>query len=925
MCDNSNSVVNQLSPVPVIDLLNDIQAGVLVLNRERRFLFTNNWLPERIGKPALWFLENSLDDLPVKGSWTEADRALSILFGQGENVRWYSTIPTGQTAGLFVEFLAVPIYRDGVVFAAQLTCVDVSTYQDAVVERDEYREAFECQAQEIGALHCIGEAGTLTLDQVEVVSLVYAQVKQLFAFSHFALVLYEVESQSLLPALVVINGVQDERERWLLDDDEGLIGLGIRSQSGLLIQDRAQSRQWPIEQDRIVQEDMRSWLSVPLVVQEQVLGLICLQSAKSYAFTASDQASLQALAGQIAIVMENARLHQQAELQLEELQQANREMQALQDLSGMLQSSLDLRNVFQVVVNGLVSGLGYRLAMLAIVDDRDNTLVVRSFNTARQDVRGNSATAIGSLPDVCVSLDDQENVIVRALLEGRITTLHSLDDLAPFLYDAGVKQALQDELLIHSVVVVPLLAQGKLVGSFFTGIAQPELAGREVALLSAFANQSAIAIQNARLYSTVNQRLTEVSMLYTLANEVSYSLDLDVVLDSIVNTLKRVLDCRSSCIFLFDKENQWLSIQASSGIKPKWQRDARMRLGEGIAGMVAKEAKPRYIPDTFVDPDFITFDPSVRSLLVVPLMVAGRVIGTLNVDDSKPNAFSSDEGRLLSIAAAQVAVQIDNARLYNDLKERADKLAQAYEELQEASRLKSEFVQNVSHELRTPLTFVKAYVDLLLENTLGPLSEHQREKLEIVSNRTDSIVQLVDDIFSLQKLERDQLRLVPLSMEQVAHVSLQGAELRAHAGGLELAEDFEPGLQQVMGDGIRLTQVFDNLIHNAIKFSPDGGTITVRIRSDDRYAHVEVIDPGIGIPKDKQDKIFERFYQVDGSSKRRFGGTGLGLAIVKEIVQAHGGTVSVQSEEGQGSTFGFWIPFVPPESGANRQNQFIEI
>ena len=145
MCDNSNSVVNQLSPVPVIELLDGIQAGVLVLDRERRFLFTNNWLPERIGKPAFWFLENSLDDLLAGGSWAEADRALSILFNQGENVRWRSTIPAERTAKLFVEFSAVPIYRDGVVFVAQLTCVDVSVYKKAVVERDEYREALSAR------------------------------------------------------------------------------------------------------------------------------------------------------------------------------------------------------------------------------------------------------------------------------------------------------------------------------------------------------------------------------------------------------------------------------------------------------------------------------------------------------------------------------------------------------------------------------------------------------------------------------------------------------------------------------------------------------------------------------------------------------------------------------------------------------------
>ncbi len=426
---------------------------------------------------------------------------------------------------------------------------------------------------------------------------------------------------------------------------------------------------------------------------------------------------------------------------------------------------------------------------------------------------------------------------------------------------------------------------------------------------------------------TSAQRLDKVSTLYLIANQVSSSLDLDAVLDSTVTILKQVLACRGSVIFLLDQDREWLEMRASTGVKPQWQRDARMRVGEGISGKVAQEARPLYIPDTLKDPDFIIFDPAVRSLLVVPLIHKGQVIGTLNVDDDEPDAFSGDIGRFLSIAATQVAEAIANAKLYQDLKERADRLAQAHRELQESDRLKSEFIQNTSHELRTPLTFIKAYVALLLNGTLGPLNERQRESLTVVADWTNNVVNLVDSILTMQRVERGELDFAPVDLSRVAQASLQSAEAKAQQASIALVQDFEPCLSPVWGDRARLDQVLVNLIGNAIKFSPAGTKIIVRLRADKQHPNetappspvdegtgfvcADVIDEGIGIAQDQLAKIFDRFYQVNGSSKRHFGGTGLGLAIVKETVEAHGGTVTVDSELGAGSRFSVRLPIAP--------------
>jgi len=434
--------------------------------------------------------------------------------------------------------------------------------------------------------------------------------------------------------------------------------------------------------------------------------------------------------------------------------------------------------------------------------------------------------------------------------------------------------------------------------------------------LSTLADQVSVAIENAQLYKQTRHRLSEVFTLYTLAKQVTSSLELNTVLDSIVNALKLSINCRACSLFLLDEGSQTLEIKAGAGIKPRWRKEASLKIGEGIAGKAAAEARPLYIPDVRQNLAFVTFDPVVRSLLVVPMISKDKVTGVLCIDDDKPDAFSSDDERLLTIAAAQAAVAIDNARLYESSKKRAEELAKAYDELQALDRLQQEFVQNVSHELRTPLTFLKGYVELMLEEAMGELNESQRNSLQIVAQRTDAMTRLINNILSLQQVEMESLRLTRVSLAEVAMTVLESAEAAATKAGIVLRAEIPETLPLVWADRDCLEQVFDNLLGNAIKFSPDGGTITVCIREECEYLHVAVSDMGIGIANDQLEKIFERFYQVNGSPTRRFSGTGLGLALVKKTIEAHGGKVWAESQEGQGSTFFFTLPIVRDEERA---------
>jgi signal transduction histidine kinase len=276
--------------------------------------------------------------------------------------------------------------------------------------------------------------------------------------------------------------------------------------------------------------------------------------------------------------------------------------------------------------------------------------------------------------------------------------------------------------------------------------------------------------------------------------------------------------------------------------------------------------------------------------------------------DSRPHRFTEDELNVLKMLADGAAIALANARLYSELQDHAHALAEALAQREELVRLKSEFIQNVSHELRTPLAIARGYIDLLDSGDLGELKDDQRDVIAILSRRVQMLTRMVDDLTAVLEAERTDVVREPVDLTEVVQRLMVDFAGSAYQAGLTLATDIQPNLPPVIGNPTHIQRVLDNLVGNALKFTPRGGVITIRLCFEGYYNLMEVSDTGIGIPKDQLSRVFDRFYQVDGSTTRRFGGTGLGLALVREIVETHRGTVSVSSEVGKGTKFQVRLP-----------------
>ncbi|MCX6668996.1 MAG: ATP-binding protein [Methanothrix sp.] len=250
-------------------------------------------------------------------------------------------------------------------------------------------------------------------------------------------------------------------------------------------------------------------------------------------------------------------------------------------------------------------------------------------------------------------------------------------------------------------------------------------------------------------------------------------------------------------------------------------------------------------------------------------------------------------------------------RLEEELRDSYVKLENAYAELKENDEMKSEFISTASHELRTPLTVINSYIEMFEEGMLGELTETQRDKIQIIRSQTEHMIRLVEDMLDTSRLESRKLRIhkSPIKIEEIAMKVLE--ELSRLAGLKEQTVSLttEGNLSEIEGDERRIKQVFNNLLTNAIKYTPDKGKIDVMIKDEPEQVRILISDDGIGIAKKDENKIFQKFFTGSGGSlTRESGRMGLGLAIAKGIVEAHEGSIWVESEVGKGSTFVFTLP-----------------
>jgi signal transduction histidine kinase len=298
-------------------------------------------------------------------------------------------------------------------------------------------------------------------------------------------------------------------------------------------------------------------------------------------------------------------------------------------------------------------------------------------------------------------------------------------------------------------------------------------------------------------------------------------------------------------------------------------------------------------------------DTGYRSVIAVPMLLQEQVIGAFILYDDEARSIAQSDTFLLTTAAIQLAMAIQNTLLFAEVK---DKNAA----LERVNHLKSQFLATVTHELRTPLHSIISYGALILEGFLdGELTSEQEEHIQFMVNRAEDLSRLVDDMLDLSKIEADRLEVKPepMRLEKSLQEVVNQLKPMANTKGLELLLEVEDDLPPALADGQRIRQVVLNLVSNALKFTEKGG-VTLRCKVLERYdmLRISVHDTGIGISPAALDYIFEAFRQADGSTTRRFGGTGLGLTIARKLVELQGGEVAVESIVGQGSTFSFTLP-----------------
>jgi signal transduction histidine kinase len=438
---------------------------------------------------------------------------------------------------------------------------------------------------------------------------------------------------------------------------------------------------------------------------------------------------------------------------------------------------------------------------------------------------------------------------------------------------------------------------------------------RQVELVRTFADQAAIAIENTRLFSATKEALEQQTAVGEVLKAISRSaFDLDPILSTVVENAARLAD--ADYAWIARRENGHLvggARYASDGDTTPFAgltavlATARSdRTGESISARVLNTRRTIHIEDITLDPELAEASPvpkatGSRTVLAVPLLVEGEVIGAILVARRAVRRFTDREVTVVETFADQAAIAVQNVRLFNEIQDKSH-------QLEVANRHKSEFLANMSHELRTPLNAIIGFSEVLVQGLFGEVNDKQREYLHDVIGSGQHLLSLINDILDLSKIEagRMELDLSTFLFRNALESGVTIVRERAARHGITLDLDVSDELGQVEADERKVKQIFYNLLSNAVKFTPDGGNVKVRVRRDNGDVRVDVQDNGIGIAEADQARIFEEFQQVGRERSRE--GTGLGLTLTKRFVELHGGRIWLESAPGHGSTFTFTLP-----------------
>jgi len=528
------------------------------------------------------------------------------------------------------------------------------------------------------------------------------------------------------------------------------------------------------------------------------------------------------------------------------------------------------------------------------------------------------AAVLGFPPEFIVYLDvhplvpGRGSIAGRAAMEGR--AIHIADVAADREYELNQAILLAKQ---RTALGVPLLREGVPVGVIVLARSRVEpFSEKQIALVTTFADQAVIAIENARLFDELRDRtaelgrsVEELKMLSEVGQAVSSTLDLRAVLSTILTASLGVTWANAGAVYRYSRAERAFRLVEAAGWDEALTRsvsDLRIAETETAMGEAVARRMPVQLADTAQRASNplrdVTLAAGFHSALIVPLVGPERILGAIILMRKEAGEFPPETVRLMQTLASQSVLAIQNARLFREIADKSEQLALA-------SQHKSQFLANMSHELRTPLNAILGYAELLVDGIYGVLPDRPKGVLERIQNNGKHLLALINDVLDLAKIEAGQLTLTleDYALAEVVRSVVTATEPLATAKGLKFTAAVQDGMPIGHGDARRVSQVLLNLVGNAIKFTEEG-EVEIRAAAANGQFVLSVHDTGPGIADADQERIFGEFQQIDNTNTRNKGGTGLGLAISKRMVEIQGGTISVESVLGQGSTFRVVLP-----------------
>ena len=741
----------------------------------------------------------------------------------------------------------------------------------------------ERRVQEMNALTRVSQGVNVTLTFDDVLELIFAQATQIIPSSLFHITLYNKAANYFYYAFCVDdNDRVHTRENLPLPSSLGLGSEIIRKGRQILTQDY--TRECQSRNITPASQGIYAWMGVPLNAGAETMGSLSVGSRDAtITYTRAQLDLLQAIADQTVGAIVKARLLQESEKRAHQLSTLN-------EITRQLTSTLEQEPLLQNILENAVNILNCEAGTLFLMDEPTGDLIFRvTVGPVATNLLGQRLPSGAGIVGRAVQL--RSPVIEN---DAQHSSTHS----------GGADK--QTGFISRSLLAVPMQIKDRVLGVIEVINRKDGLPFVEddQNLLTAFAGQAAVAMENARLLASTDlaltERVEELQVMGRIVRELNASLEVDRAMRTTLEWAMRRSNAEAGLIGMIEDDNLRLMAQQGYDEILTQEEDLRLPLELPAIRAAIESGQPDQV--SLLSNGAKGILPSAHTQIIVPIRREAQVIGLLLLEST-----SDSQGNLsfLNQLSDSAAIAIANAQLYD--------------EVQKANLAKSDFVSFVAHELKNPMTSIKGYTELLAAGSVGQINEMQTNFLGTIRANVERMSALVSDLNDNAKIEVGRLRLdyKPVDVPDIVDEVVRSTKRQVEDKRQDVELRLPPQLPPVWADRIRVGQVLTNLVSNAHKYTPEGGKIFVgaeatRNQWDPEGArqvvHLWVKDNGIGISIEDQTKIFQQFFRSDDSKAREAPGTGLGLHITKSLVEMQGGRIWFDSEFRKGTTFHFTVP-----------------